>query len=411
MSDPSQPNGGDQRLAEMLLNAQAERDGRNAKRGGLVVVAVFLLLVGAPLVAPALAIAFLAFDLGWDRHIRWAQRQVSVSARRYRLLLAHSILNSSVFAAFTIYVSRLEWEYAPIAAVMLLIAQAFSHMAYESNGRDEMIWSIVLFSVVAQILMLAFHPLDATVFDILFLHGSTLLLSAFASAAGYQSYRIKSALRLVRADLASSERENAAGRLASNLAHEFRDLLTVMRGNVDLVPVVEPEARPIILSEIRKATERGERLVSRLMLIGHGSGRDVREVELGDRLDRFVRFAERVLPRNISLRMSEPPHDLNLRLDVTQLEAALLEIVLDARDAMPEGGAITFSVERKTAIDGTGATGIVVTVADSGRVGDHPDGNTRNRPALRAFVEASEGRLDIRRSQWGGTTVVMTLPA
>jgi two-component system cell cycle sensor histidine kinase/response regulator CckA len=141
--------------------------------------------------------------------------------------------------------------------------------------------------------------------------------------------------------LLQSQKLEAVGRLAAGVAHDFNNLLTVIVGNLEfaLASGVATEE----LTEVSRAADRAGELVRQLLAFSRVDAPletpDV--VDLNDAVGNVSRLIERVLPGNIRVRSELSPGETPVRLDPVQLEQALLNLAVNARDAMRSGGVMT----------------------------------------------------------------------
>jgi PAS domain S-box-containing protein len=145
--------------------------------------------------------------------------------------------------------------------------------------------------------------------------------------------------------LAHSQRLDAIGQLTGGVAHDFNNLLTVLSGNLQLLEEEcgrHPGAAALIASALR-AVGRGAELTSKLLAFGRRQHLAPRAVEPQALLGEIGTLLERTLGDTIRLKVecadSIPP----AFVDPTQLDTALVNLVLNARDAMPRGGEITLA--------------------------------------------------------------------
>ncbi|MEO6601280.1 MAG: ATP-binding protein [Polyangiaceae bacterium] len=142
--------------------------------------------------------------------------------------------------------------------------------------------------------------------------------------------------------LAQSQRLESIGRLAGGVAHDFNNLLTVIMGNISLLQS-ELRDSPLAsdrLSEVMEASEGAARLTRQLLTVGR------KEVTRPERLDpnRVVADTQRVILRllgaRVDLRASLGPEVGDVVIDASQLEQILVNLCINARDAMPDGGGL-----------------------------------------------------------------------
>jgi nitrogen-specific signal transduction histidine kinase/ActR/RegA family two-component response regulator len=140
--------------------------------------------------------------------------------------------------------------------------------------------------------------------------------------------------------LRQAQKMEVVGRLAGGVAHDFNNLLTVILGYSDLLisNLAPGEPQREGLEEIRRAAERAAELTRQLLAF---SRQQVLELRIVD-VNRVVAGLERVLLRligeHIELRTHLDPYAGSVRADVSQLEVVILNLAINARDAMPQGG-------------------------------------------------------------------------
>ncbi len=160
-----------------------------------------------------------------------------------------------------------------------------------------------------------------------------------------------------------AQKMQAIGQLAGGIAHEFNNMLTAIGGFAQMARRA-PQDRPRVeqcLTEIIKATDRASGLTAQLLSFGRPGQTDaVRPVRVGAVVDDLRRFLGPTLGERHPLRIEGAGGAAVVTIDPALLHQSLLNLVLNARDAMPEGGPITIAVHRA---DGPGVT---VTVTDTG---------------------------------------------
>ncbi len=166
------------------------------------------------------------------------------------------------------------------------------------------------------------------------------------------SPRLIVALRDVRerdrlaTELVAARRLESVGRLAGGIAHDFNNLLTAILGNVTLLrPLVGPdtEARTH-LDEIDHAGRRGADLTLRLLAFARRQMIEPKVIDLGAQVHGLERLLRRLLGEDISLQIETPAVPWSVRADPTAIEQALINLVVNARDAMPRGGRLSVRV-------------------------------------------------------------------
>jgi PAS domain S-box-containing protein len=150
---------------------------------------------------------------------------------------------------------------------------------------------------------------------------------------------------------------DAVGRLASSVAHDFNNMLTAIIGYGNmLLREVEPDQPRLRLglSEIVRAGERSSALVRRLLAFSRNQMVTMQVVDLNAVIRDLERLLRSLLSEAIEIVILLPPGTLALRGDLSQIESILLNLAINARDAMPSGGRITITTER-TELNGDGA--------------------------------------------------------
>ncbi|MEX1182052.1 MAG: PAS domain S-box protein [Gemmatimonadota bacterium] len=147
----------------------------------------------------------------------------------------------------------------------------------------------------------------------------------------------------LEAQLRQSQKMEAVGRLAGGVAHDFNNLLTVILGTAELMlfdtPATDP--RQAELGEIRSAGERAAALTRQLLAFSRKQVLDVRVVDLNDLVVNLDRLLRRVIGEDVHLRTLPWVGLGAARADPGQIEQVILNLAINSRDAMPDGGTIT----------------------------------------------------------------------
>ncbi|MCD6520626.1 MAG: PAS domain S-box protein [Anaerolineae bacterium] len=136
----------------------------------------------------------------------------------------------------------------------------------------------------------------------------------------------------------------AVGRLAGGLAHDFNNLLTVINGSAQLILADVPSSTPWRqeLEDIYQAGLRAARLVRQLLTFSRQRSREVQVINLNKVLEETSKMLQRLLGEDVALDMRLAPDLGYIRADPNQLEQVIANLAVNARDAMPEGGLLTF---------------------------------------------------------------------
>jgi signal transduction histidine kinase len=148
--------------------------------------------------------------------------------------------------------------------------------------------------------------------------------------------RTESALRASEEQLRRAQKLEALGQLAGGIAHDFNNLLMVIRGNLDIMSEDLPPDHTVQtdLAEIRSATERTRTLVRQLLAFSRKQVLAVQRLDVNDVVRDGERLLRRVIGEEIALHVSAAPEPLLVEADAGQLEQVLLNLAINARDAM-----------------------------------------------------------------------------
>jgi PAS domain S-box-containing protein len=151
--------------------------------------------------------------------------------------------------------------------------------------------------------------------------------------------------KLLEAQLRQSQRMEAIGQLAGGVAHDFNNLLTIINGYSELAleqsKVEEPLRR--YLEEIHRAGTRAASLTSQLLAFSRKQVMQPAIVELNVVIREFEKMLHRLIGEDIELRTVLNPELGYVKADPGQLEQVIMNLAINARDAMPEGGKLTIS--------------------------------------------------------------------
>ena len=152
-----------------------------------------------------------------------------------------------------------------------------------------------------------------------------------------------------QAALIQAQKMEAVGQLTGGLAHDFNNLLTVITGNLatlkDKLPAhqgFENHLEPALA-----AARRGAELIRRLLTFSRQQSLDPCPVEVGALVHGMMQLLSRSLTERIAIRLDLPTEKLHALIDPHQLESALLNLAINARDAMPDGGRLSIAVARR----------------------------------------------------------------
>jgi len=240
----------------------------------------------------------------------------------------------------------------------------------------------------------------------------------------------------IQEELRHSQKMEAIGRLTGGVAHDFNNLLAVIIGNVDLLEqTLEPDSpQRAYTEEATAAANRGAALTERLLAFSRKQALDPRPIAVNELLKSMTALVERTLGETIELRFELSPGTATCMADRAQLENAILNLVINARDAMHNGGLITIATSnvvldaREISEYSEAAAGdyVSISVRDTG-AGMHdrvrarvfePFFTTKEVGAgsglglsmVYGFVKQSGGQVSIESEEGVGTEVRLYLP-
>jgi signal transduction histidine kinase len=247
------------------------------------------------------------------------------------------------------------------------------------------------------------------------------------------------ALATLRTEIAQRERAEAAliqaqkieavGQLTGGIAHDFNNLLQAVSGNLELIRRTPGETSRVArwAENAASVVERGRRLTGQLLSFSRVQKLQSDVVDLTKLLEGMRDLLARSLGPTIALTFDLDPATCPVVADRTQVELAVLNLAINGRDAMPDGGALTIRLRQRDSVEGEPGTGFAeVAIIDQG-FGMTPDvaaralepffttkgpGHGTGLGLSMAFGVARQagGELAIDTAPGRGTTVTMALP-
>jgi len=227
--------------------------------------------------------------------------------------------------------------------------------------------------------------------------------------------------------LAEAQKMEAIGTLAGGVAHDFNNLLTVIGANVGLALMDDSGSAAVRehLHEVEHATRRASELVGKLLAFSRRQIIDVQVIDLSEHLRRFEPMARRLVGEQVDLDM-DLEDGLAIRVDVGQLERVLVNLVANARDAMPERGRLSLHSRREACPGPTPLPSARISVSDTGS-GMDPDtlsrifepffttkeagkGTGLGLAAVYGIVNQHGGLVEARSTPGTGTTIDLWIP-
>jgi PAS domain S-box-containing protein len=177
--------------------------------------------------------------------------------------------------------------------------------------------------------------------------------------------------KTLEAQFLQAQKLETVGRLAGGVAHDFNNILTVINGYSDLLlgSCAESDPNYASLEAIQQAGERAAALTRQLLTFSRKHASSPVPTSVGAAVRELQRMMRRILPETVELNIALGIAEDYVLIDPTQLSQVLLNVVVNARDAMPRGGTIAIST-RETVLetaDGASTSCIALTVSDTGQ--------------------------------------------
>ena len=228
--------------------------------------------------------------------------------------------------------------------------------------------------------------------------------------------------RQLEEQLAQARKMESVGQLTGGVAHDFNNLLTVVLGNIDMLTrkAEDEKVRARRIDAVRQAAERGRDLTRQLLAFSRRQHLSPVTLDVNHLIEEFASLMRQGVGEAVELKLKLAKGGLCANVDPTQLETALLNLAVNARDAMPDGGTLTVVTSRR-------GEQVCIEVRDSGEgmseevrervfepfftTKDVGKGSGLGLSQVYGFVRQSEGHVEIDSQVGTGTTVRLLLPA
>ncbi len=236
--------------------------------------------------------------------------------------------------------------------------------------------------------------------------------------------RAAAAQRDTQEQQAHSQRLEAIGQLAGGIAHDFNNLLMAISGSAELArDEADAEMRATLLDEVLAAQERGASLTRQLLAFARRDVAHPTVLDLSALVAQRQRLLQPIVGDRVQLVLDLEP-DCRVRIDAAQIEQALVNLVANARDAMPGGGRCVITVRREATSGGPGQ--VRLRIEDEGMGMDaetaarafEPFFTTKSRghgtglglAAVQGIILQSGGTVTIESAVGKGTAILIVLP-
>lgn len=261
----------------------------------------------------------------------------------------------------------------------------------------------------------------------------SLSMQASEDSSGY----IEGTARDVTDKLRQQEQEahdqkmEAIGQLTSGVAHDFGNLMTIAKGNLELlndicVDTFDGKSEPVeLLDDARSAITDGIGLTRQLLAFSRKKAIKPISIDPGETINGFNNLFQNTLGDRIRLDINIQPNLSNILVDPVQFESALINIVINARDAMPDGGKLLITAITKQA-SAANSESVIITLKDDGSgMSDETikraiepfyttkqnEGTGLGLSMVYGFMQQSNGDLNINSAIGKGTSMEMMFPA
>jgi signal transduction histidine kinase len=340
-----------------------------------------------------------------------------------RIAIGASIFVTALYGIMTVYIATLDDGAYIIVAACGCVGLALHCLArnaqFNISAFVDFFAALITSSIVLVIAALGAPTMAVSV---------AILLGAVCAIAYFcltfrQIITDREMLTRTLRDESQSQKMRAMGQLTSGVAHDFNNLLTVINGNLELARLDPNNAEnETFLREAETAGHRGAELVRQLLAYARKSQLTLTNVDLVALFTRVEAVLARTLPVHIRLHLDDAKTTETVRGDATLLESALLNLVINARDAIGSApGEIRITVQTDADPDF-----VKIFVTDSGP-GMSPDllqratepffttkavgdGSGLGLSMVKGFAEQSGGTMELRNAMNGGLQAILRLP-
>lgn len=226
---------------------------------------------------------------------------------------------------------------------------------------------------------------------------------------------------LLEAQLVQTRKLEAVGKLAGGIAHDFNNLLAVIISNLEFVRDSVPTSGELgpALDDLEDAARRGAELARQLLAFARMGNSTPRIVDLGAAVRSSERFLRQVLGSGVALEIVVPDETACIKVDPSQLQQVLLNLAVNARDAMPEGGrlAVTVAAEPAHCVLTVRDTGVGMSADTLGRVfepffttKEAGRGTGLGLSTVYGIVSRADGTIEVASALGEGTVFTVTFP-
>ncbi len=266
---------------------------------------------------------------------------------------------------------------------------------------------------------------------------ATIGLAVLSALALVRTWRAQQSLAALEQEMARRERAEAKlvqtqklealGRIAGSLAHDINNLNQIVLGNLDLLRRAGEERRGRLIDNAMHAVKQGTRITSQLLAFGRKQALRPETTDINLLIAGMDDMLAQSLRSDIRLEFAYGQGIWPVEIDQAQFQVALINLAVNARDAMPDGGIFSIETGNTVVRDGKSVEGVAVTITDTGQ-GMPPEvlsragepffstkaeagrGTGLGLAQVMGFVQQSGGHVEIRSEVGQGTVITLTFP-
>ncbi len=226
--------------------------------------------------------------------------------------------------------------------------------------------------------------------------------------------------------LRQAQKMEAMGQLTGGVAHDFNNLLMVISGGLSILDRREdPEHRAMIVARMREAVERGSNLTRQLLAFARRQELNPEVIDFAEYATSLRELLDRSLGPNVRVAIDIGEDLAPIYADQTGVQLAILNLAVNARDAMVDGGVVTISAKNGSPSN-PDAPCVTIAVSDTGTgmtpavqkrifepfftTKDTGKGSGLGLSQVHGFAEQSGGQIEVRSKPGAGTTMMLVLP-
>lgn len=398
----------------------------------VTIAAILIYVSTGNALVPLWCFLYLFANMAYSIALKYARPPISWTAYMGFVLL--NCVSSGLYVSLPIYMWTTDETALKIVSAFGLMGLALFNLA-RHNTRDMLaLWDMTL--LVASCLYIGFYEAGqvGNVEQKAMLIVGTLTMCIYYIISQLSSLSIHEKLQETRIRSAQSQKMEAIGRLTGGVAHDFNNILTVVKGNLELHAITtDPQEREKIIAEAQNAASRAASVISQLLAFSRQASLHPESVEIETFLKDLHPLIRSVLKENIDFNINCSDDLPPILVDANQLSSAILNLAINARDAMPSGGELRIETHLATSLSEVlgdpllPRNYVVVEVKDTGtgipesalgKVSEPfyttkpvGEGSGLGLSMVRGFTEQSGGGMHIGSKTGVGTVISLYLPA